>query len=241
MEIHKLQVPDGLRNHPSRNLLAVQYITIHETGNFNTTATAEAHARFQFTGGGGRQASWHYSVDEKEVWQSFRDEQMCWHTGTQRGNERSIGIEICVNNRAKFLAACKRAAMLTAELLRQHDLGISQVIQHHGWSGKNCPAMIRSGTWGIEWPGFLDMIREEMKDKQSVMAECQAQKIITAMKESNVRFDEAHWLGVLTGDVSPNMNWTKILTGRIIEARWGQFSPEVIGSILKAMLGQKIP
>ena len=157
-EILVLFVADGLGNHPSRPMKSISSITIHTTGNHNKSATAEAHARFQFNGGGGRQASWHYTVDFDEIWQSFRDNQMCWHTGTRTGNESSIGIEICVNSYAGFYAACKRSARLTACLLKLHSLEMDCVLQHHNWSGKNCPAELRNGSWGISWDDYLTMV-----------------------------------------------------------------------------------
>jgi N-acetylmuramoyl-L-alanine amidase len=158
IEIKKLLAADGLANHPSRDMPAITHITIHETGNFNPRATANAHARLQQRGNDGRQASWHYTVDRDEIWQSFRDEQICWHTGTRRGNECSIGIEICVNDKKGYLAACERAASLASLLLARHGLAKAQLVQHHCWSGKNCPQMLRGGLWGLSWEGFLGLL-----------------------------------------------------------------------------------
>ena len=114
IKIHQNLVAHGLPNHPGRNMTSISYLTIHTTGNRNASATAEAHARLQARGNGGRTASWHYTVDENEIWQSFDDKQMCWHTGTQIGNENSIGIEICVNSRSGFKKASENAAWLSS-------------------------------------------------------------------------------------------------------------------------------
>jgi len=157
--IHELWVADGLSNHPSQAMPAVSYITLHTTGNRNPTATAESHARFQFNGGGGRQASWHYTVDMDEIWQSFRDDQVCWHTGTVRGNTNSIGIEICVNSHEGFKAACEKSAWLTAMLMEKHKLGFDGIVQHKDWSGKNCPRELISGEWGVSWEDFIAMVQ----------------------------------------------------------------------------------
>jgi IS30 family transposase len=35
------------------------------------------------------------------------------------------------------------------------------VEQHYKWSGKNCPRNLRSGAKGIDWNGFLKMVRDE--------------------------------------------------------------------------------
>lgn len=234
--IYELLVPANLANHPSRAIKSIKYITIHTTGNHNPGATAEAHARFQFNGGGGRQASWHYTVDEKEIWQSFRDEQMCWHTGTRIGNETSIGIEICVNSRNGFENACENCAWLTALLLRLYGLDTSQVVQHHHWSGKNCPAELRSAIWEVSWNDFLAMVRRHMGDEADAGCE-----VIAALRSARITFDERHWPGVLQGTVSPNKEWVKVLTNRIIDSRWEHFTPEIIGTSFLALLGHKNP
>ncbi len=88
-----------------------------------------------------------------------------WHAGDGAngpGNNQSIGIEICVNDKAGFRQACANAAWLTAELLKRHNLPIEKVVQHYKWTGKNCPAMIRSGEWGITWADYIRMVRENM-------------------------------------------------------------------------------
>ena len=239
--IYQLFVPNGLHNHPGRLLTKIGAITIHTTGNHNLSATAEAHARFQFTGGGSRQASWHYTVDATEIWQSFRDEQMCWHTGTRAGNEISIGIEICVNNRENFKAAVNRSARLTAFLLKQHGLNLDDVVQHHKWSGKNCPAELRGNTWGVNWEDFLAMVKEYLGNEATVLSDGEAEAVIDSLANAGITFHNEHWQGVLTGTIRPNREWTKTLTNRIIDNRWSKFSPAVIGSSIMALLGQKNP
>ena len=163
MTINKKLCPFGLKNNPNKSLTAVSYITIHCTGNYNATAGAKNHADYQCNGSGGSQTSWHYSVDAKEIWQSFTDTQACWHAGdgtSGPGNSTSIGLEICVNDRAVFGLACQNTAWLTAELLKRHSLGIDRVVQHFKWNGKGCPAELRSGAWGVTWERFLEMVRE---------------------------------------------------------------------------------
>ena len=229
MTIYELWVPSGLRNHPSRDMEQISSITVHTTGNHNQSATAEAHARFQYSGGGGRQASWHYTVDEAEIWQSFNDWQMCWHTGTVRGNESSIGVEICVNSRSGFAAACERSAELVAQLLMQNNLEIEDVLQHHHWSGKNCPAELRSGSWGLNWEDFIEMVKTYLPGNES-------ESIIGALRQANVQFNTAHWRGVFNGSIQPNKDWVKLLTSRVIEARWRQLKPQQIKRVLQVLL-----
>ena len=62
-----------------------------------------------------------------------------------------IGVEICVNPESDFAKARDNAAWLTAKLLKDFNLPVSAVKQHHDFSsyGKNCPETIRNqGLWG---------------------------------------------------------------------------------------------
>jgi hypothetical protein len=155
--INKELCPDGLKNNPNRKMEWIGHVTIHTTANYTPTATAKNHADYVYNGSGGTRASWHYTIDANEIWQSFDDNRVCWHAGSTEGNETSIGVEICVNDKTTFRRACENAAWLTAELLKRHGLGLEHVVQHKKWSGKNCPAELISGEWGVNWQDFIQM------------------------------------------------------------------------------------
>lgn len=161
MEIKRKICPSGLKTNPNR-IMQPLFITIHCTGNYNAGATAKMHAELQYIGNGGRVASWHYTVDSAEIWQSYEDTAQCWHAGDGGGlgNAASIGIEICVNDKVGFVQACHNAAWLTAELMKRFNLPIGAVRQHFNWSCKNCPEELRHGKWGIDWNGFLKLVEE---------------------------------------------------------------------------------
>jgi N-acetylmuramoyl-L-alanine amidase CwlA len=162
MEIKQMLHGSGLKNHPRASQVPSS-ITIHNTGNYDAKANAEMHAAYIATGSGGTETSWHYTVDARNIYQSFEDNEACWHTGTTKGNYSSIGIEICVNDKAEFPQACKNAAWLTATLLKRHNLLLSNVKQHYDWSGKDCPAELRSGRWGVTWNDFTSCVKDEME------------------------------------------------------------------------------
>jgi len=130
-----------------------KYIVIHETANTRAGANANAHARLQASGNS-RQASWHYTVDDKEIVQSFSDNAQCWHAGNKYYNENSIGIEICVNGDGDFKKAVDNAVKLTKHLMDKYNIPASNVIQHNTASGKNCPRYLRSGEKGVSWGDF---------------------------------------------------------------------------------------
>src|SRR5690625_4302635 len=130
-----------------------KYIVIHETANTQKGANACAHARLQASGNS-RLASWHYTVDDKEIVQSFSDDAQCWGAGNRYYNENGIQIEICVNSDGNFKKAVDNAVKLTKHLMDKYNIPASNVIQHYHASGKNCPRYLRSGEKGVSWNDF---------------------------------------------------------------------------------------
>lgn len=132
-------------------------ITIHNTGNSGKGANAEAHNRYihnmaNLTPKDTGYASWHFSVDDKHIYQHIPLDESAWHTGDgsglKSGNRTSIGIEICENvDMEDYHQAEENAIALTVYLMK--TLGISTVRTHQSWSGKYCPRVIlgRDGTF----------------------------------------------------------------------------------------------
>jgi len=130
-----------------------KYIVIHETANTSKGANADAHGRLQ-ANGNSRSASWHYTVDDKEVVKSFKDTAQCWHAGNAKYNRESIGIEICVNSDGDFKNTVDNAVDLTKQLMSKYGISASNVIQHNSASGKDCPRYLRNGSKGVTWAQF---------------------------------------------------------------------------------------
>lgn len=125
----------------------IKYVVIHETANTAKGANAENHSKYLKDGGAGN-VSWHYTVDEKEIYHHIPDNEVAWHAGERDGNEHGIGVELCVNSDGDFEKTFENGARLTAYLLETYDLSIDDVFQHNRFSGKNCPTKIReSGRW----------------------------------------------------------------------------------------------
>lgn len=139
-------------------------ITVHETDNESIGADADAHGRLQ-ADGNVRQASWHYTVDDKEAVQSYPDTAQCWHAGTTEGCKTSIAVEICVNADGDYDKAVSNAAELVADLLKAHHLTIDVVVQHHHWSGKNCPSRMRATG---KWDAFIQQVKQHTKEGHPV-------------------------------------------------------------------------
>jgi N-acetylmuramoyl-L-alanine amidase CwlA len=162
-------VPAGNSNRPGKKLAATS-ITIHNTDNSSAGANAAAHAKYQKGADARkRQVSWHFTVDDKSVYQSLPTNEIGWHAGSGKGNATSIGIEICMNSDLDVAAAYSRAALLTAVVAFQHGVKVpTQIVQHHDWSGKNCPRVLRATPNG--WKHFIDQVKSFHSDLANVPA-----------------------------------------------------------------------
>src|SRR5699024_2219023 len=104
--------------------------------------------------GNPRQASWHLQVDdEQEVYQSLPFTEAAYHSGTYKGNYSSIAIEMCVNQDGNYQQTVLNTIQVINFLKAKYPT-ILRVIQHHHWSRKNCPRILRSATV-MSWTDFL--------------------------------------------------------------------------------------
>ena len=138
-------------------LRTVESITIHETANTSEGADAEAHSDYLSTTSD--EVSWHYTVDDHQIYQHLPDNEEAWHSGDREGNHSSIGIELCVNADGNFDQTMENAAKLTAFLLKEYDLTIDNVKQHYDFNGKDCPLIIRQEG---RWDEFLGMVQQNL-------------------------------------------------------------------------------
>jgi len=149
-------IPEGRKNRPGYKIIGPEYITIHSTGNTNKGANAAAHGSYLRGAAANVPASWHYTVDDKEIRQHLPLNEVGWHAGDGSngpGNRKSIAMEICENIDGDLSKAIDNAALLTAHLLQQFNLGLDKIKQHYDWSGKNCPRIFRNNPGS--WDGFL--------------------------------------------------------------------------------------
>ena len=183
-------------------------VCIHETGNRAAGSRADNHARLQ-ANGNSRQASWHWTVDDKEAVQSFTHDYQCWAAGTAQGNNEAIHIEMCVNEDGSYKKTVQNTAFLVAKILKEEGLTVNDVVQHNRYSGKNCPQIMRSTSALVPWTSFIQMIKSNMETKPESKKTIELTK--TAEKEFNRdKFKKliagAYKEGVFTSDHSSKVN-----------------------------------
>jgi hypothetical protein len=165
-------LPPG-SNRPQTKLRGFHAVVIHETDNEAPGANARMHRRWLEQSR--PDASFHFCVDADESLQILPDDEVCWAIGdgADQADDESfytVSIEICVNDKARYPQACRRAAKVAAAVL--HKKGTppsSATVRQHGsyWSArnpsvhKNCPLHLRNNDWGVTWTGFLSMVQEE--------------------------------------------------------------------------------
>ncbi|MFF1994069.1 S-layer homology domain-containing protein [Bacillus mycoides] len=152
--LKEMIVPTGNENIRPGYAMKPKYITIHETDNYSVGANARNHAQYlysQATGTTDRSASWHFTVDDKEIYQHLPLNENGWHAGDGAegtGNRESIAIEIAVNQDGDYNKAVENARKLAAYLMGELNIPVENVKKHQFWSGKNCPAiMIKNNAW----------------------------------------------------------------------------------------------
>nr|MDH3076434.1 N-acetylmuramoyl-L-alanine amidase [Bacillus velezensis] len=139
VKITKDFIPVGHHNRPGY-AMDPAYITVHNTANTARGANATMHARYEKNPE--TPTSWHFTVDEKEIYQHLPLNENGWHAGDGNrgtGNRKSIGIEICENSDGDFEKAVSNAQWLIKKLMKEQGISLANVVPHQHWSGKYCP------------------------------------------------------------------------------------------------------
>lgn len=164
MEMVQNFIPVGRKNRPGTPLHGPKFITIHDTANDANGANALNHAEYlKGDEAANKPVSWHYTVDDKRAVQHLPNTEKGFHAGDGGegpGNTSSIGIEICENRDGNRGKAEDNAAELAAKLLNNYNLNIEALVQHHKWTGKNCPHIIRERPNG--WEQFIEKVKEKL-------------------------------------------------------------------------------
>ncbi|YCM45479.1 N-acetylmuramoyl-L-alanine amidase [Verrucomicrobiaceae bacterium 227] len=176
--IQKALIPKGRYGRHKTRSMRPRYITIHSTQNRSSGAGARTHARLIQRGGLKSKhnslgyLTWHFTVDDHSIYQSLPtnvEGQHADYEGT--GNRKSIGIEMCENAGNSRSATIARTARLTAELMKEYNIPLQNVVPHQHWrmirysdkkdlGHKNCPHfLLDNGKPGRKWQAFLQKVK----------------------------------------------------------------------------------
>jgi len=148
-----------ISNNKSTRTQRIKYIVIHDTGNPNKGADAEAH--FNYFNSGNKNSSADFFVDDWQILQvNDYNKYYTWHCGDGNGkygitNANSIGIEICINSDGNYNKAVENAINLVKYLKKELNLPHSSVVRHYDASRKNCPATMSANNWQL-WNEFYE-------------------------------------------------------------------------------------
>jgi N-acetylmuramoyl-L-alanine amidase CwlA len=160
-------LPAGTMARPGQER-KIEYVVIHETGNTGRNANAASHNNYLHDTADSQMKSWHYTVDDHEIYYHIPDNEIAFHAGDglsrDGGNLNGIGIEMCVNPENDYEQTLKNTAALTAMLLTDYDLDINDVKTHHDFSGKDCPEILLGEG---RWDEFIGMVEQELKSEKT--------------------------------------------------------------------------
>lgn len=207
-------------------------ITIHMTGNVGAAAKNNHNYMKNCNKNGSRIASWHFTVDDKEIYQAQSTNYKCYHAGCTNGNNTSIGIEICMfNDKERQLQAYKNAIELVKILMAYHKFDTSKVKRHYDWTKKHCPAWLQEGKWGYTWSWFKGELtkKEEVKTEfKPYIAKCTTDGL-NCRKGAGTSYeiDRVINKGVAITIVDEKMNgstkWLKAKSGYWVSAKYMEF------------------
>ena len=160
-------------------------ITIHQTGNPNASASANHRYMKNCNKSGDRIASWHITVGYDEIIQAQSFNYKTYHAGCTKGNNTSIGIEICMyHDKEKQKQAYVNAIELVRIIMKYYGWGLDKVKRHFDWTNKHCPAWLIEGKYGYTWAWF----KQNLSDNEVLGFEPYRIKVIYPGKDGlNVR------------------------------------------------------
>ena len=170
----------------SRNFRAnrkdkIKYLVVHYTANDGDTAENNA----KYFARASRGTSAHYFVDEKEIWQSVKDEDVAWHCGSTKyyhpecRNENSIGVELCSykDNSGYHISGAtqSKAIELLVALMKKYDIDLNHMLRHYDVTHKSCPAPFIEESI---WRNFKERVAAAMEERKSLVVEVKGKEVV---------------------------------------------------------------
>ncbi|EQJ93960.1 N-acetylmuramoyl-L-alanine amidase family protein [Clostridioides difficile P51] len=182
--------------YPSKN--NAKFIVIHETDNEDKGADAKRHA--QALNNGNLEASVHYYVDDKMIYQTLDHKDGAWAVGKSYGtalvagvtNYNSINIEICVNKDGNYTKARENAIDLTRKLMKDLNISADKVIRHYDAKKKYCPRKMLDNP--KLWVDFKDKVKNgggaNKMIKYTIVYEGEVDKVLAQIISWNYKENE---------------------------------------------------
>lgn len=203
MEIRKAVIPISEGKRSGRKITATT-LTIHSTG--NPYSSAQNERDWLVNPDNHRIASWHVCVDQREAIIAIPLDERAIHAGSTQGNDTSISLEICESGDRE--TTLHNAIDVTASLLRERGWSADKLRQHHDWSGKNCPRILRdTGRWN--W--FVAEVEKSLKGEEDMkiyqyvdeMPAWAQASVTKAIKKGIVAMDQSGAVSVLECNLQP--------------------------------------
>jgi N-acetylmuramoyl-L-alanine amidase CwlA len=184
-------IPETNKKARPGRITAKKGFTIHNTGNSNPKADAKMHTAYVDSEHG--YSSWHFTVDDKIIFQELPTVEQAYHAGDGRngiGNMTQIAIEICeTGNWKKARENGIKLIVFLIELLFPDMSAVKIVNTHQKWTGKYCPRIILSEGW----TDFLqDIDKYRQKREKKMLNEDQKIELKKAF-ESKIITSKEYW------------------------------------------------
>lgn len=170
----------------------VVWIVVHETGVSYAGRDAKFFADAQWDKAYGNayndQCSWHFTVDDHSIWQSYDTKVPLWHAADGHkeggGNVNGIGIEMCINSDSNFELSIRNNARLMASLLIEYNLGMINMRRHHDfYAPKICPQTLIHEK---RWYEYLTLIEREYIS-QTILSNLDIQFEVSGLEETAIQ------------------------------------------------------
>jgi len=138
------------------------YWVQHETANTNAGADAAMHARYLANGADGSQVSWHFTVDDHQIYQHIPINEVTWQAadGSGPGNMSGVSCELCVNSDGNKARIRANGEALAGAICKALGLGVDRVKRHYDFNAADpnrhhCPDEMMNENY---WPTFVNNV-----------------------------------------------------------------------------------
>lgn len=197
-------------NNSSRGGQRIKYLVFHYTGNKGDTAKNNA----EHFNKGDKDASAHYFVSDKEIYQVVEDYRASWAVGDGEGrygitNSNSLNVEMCCWSDGTVSEKTESNALeLGKYLMEKHGIPIENVVRHYDASRKVCPNW-SDNNWS-RWNSFKNKLvdkhqefKPQIKEEGKLLEQCKKNVLKYGAKGTYVQLAQSAMkvLGLYNGPI----------------------------------------